>query len=117
MSNQNVADISTFEGIQKQTNESIGCKSQMAVFNSQDDVTAVKTACEVYGRVLDDTIKQVSDPKIAQEKLLIVRQNYINQHGKDVFFLKANGQSFTIADRREADKALEQAKDAKVVEV
>jgi hypothetical protein len=64
MPNQNIADLSTLEGSQINENQSRNVQSAMSIFNSQDDVTAFETACKEYSKVLDDAIKQTSNPNI-----------------------------------------------------
>jgi hypothetical protein len=44
-------------------------------------------------------------------------QNKTDQRGHTVYILTANGQRFTFTDKNDAEKALSQAKQTKVVEI
>ena len=69
MSNSFVADISAFEALQNQANESMGKpQSQMGVFNAPGDVKVVQQACNDLIKVLDETIPVLIKREQSQAK-------------------------------------------------
>jgi len=117
MLNQNVADLSIFETLQDQSNQSMGNQSQMTVFNA-------------FQITLPDVVKKQSptmadfkyqSEKTAENDASAWRKARVEVKsvggGKDIYHLMANGQRFTLTDKADADIALKQAKQVKVVEV
>jgi hypothetical protein len=116
MANNNLADISTFESIQSNQNNRTSMNS-MSVFNAfQVTVpTYVKKidaqAANFKYQTKDEAEKRAKgwrDAKLEVKK---------DEKGNAIYLLQANGQRYTITDKADAEKALNQAKKSEVVEI
>jgi hypothetical protein len=116
MTNNNLADISTFEQLQTEQNSRSNISS-MSVFN------AFQVTVPTFVKKTDpQTANFKYQKKEEAEKRAKGWRNAILEVKKDennnlIFFLKANGQSYTITDKNDAEKAHNQAKKSEVIEV
>ena len=84
MSNAFVADISAFESLQNQANESMGMpQSQMGVSNAPGDVKEVQQACNELIKVLDETIPVLIRREQAQAKYERIMSAIVERRKKE----------------------------------
>ncbi|MDR2116048.1 MAG: hypothetical protein LBP87_06680 [Planctomycetaceae bacterium] len=89
MSNNNLADISTFEQLQNQTNQSFGAQSPMSVFNNaQDIVKALKKLNEIDKEYVD-TEKKLEKLEFTGKKVLDMYQRLQREYKQQVKELQA----------------------------
>lgn len=84
MTNNNIADISVFENLQNQANQSMGLQSSMSVFNADPKTIAVikKEGEEITKKVSalgDELVKHVKTKKIGSRDITRTLEQYQNK--------------------------------------